>query len=69
MEIHYDDMSDVTFDLSKDNNYTQSGRKWDSKSTISTKVVSKNASKNTTISLVGMIFMDESPHGKHSITG
>ena len=40
-EIHSDDTSDVTFDLSKDNgdDNIQSGRKWDSKSTTSTKLV------------------------------
>ena len=36
MEIHSDDTSDVTFDLSKDDDYTQSGRKWESKSTTPT---------------------------------
>ena len=35
-EMHSDGTSDVTFDLSKDDDYTQSGRKWESKSTTPT---------------------------------
>ena len=71
MEIHSDDTSDVTLNLSKhnDDDYIQSGRNRYSKSTPSTKLVSKNALKNTEVLLVDMILMEESSRVKHSKTG
>ena len=66
--MYVDDTSDLFFDLFKVNNNNQSGRIWDSKSTTSTKLVSNNASKNTAVSLVDMILLEESSCAKHSKT-
>ena len=63
--------SDKLFDLSKDDNYMQSGRIWDSKPTkptTSKQLVSNHASKNTAVSLLDMILLEESHPDKHSKT-
>ena len=59
----------MLFDLSKDNNNVHTGRIWDSKPTTSTKLASIHASKNTAVSLVDMILLEESFRDKYSKTG
>jgi len=71
-EMYSDVTSDKLVDLSKDDNYMQSGRIWDSKPTkpsTSKKHVSNHASKNTAVSLLDMILLEESHRDKHSKTG
>ena len=68
--------SDVTsgklFNVLKDDEDTQDRRTWNSKQskpTISTKLVSKPASKYTAVSVVDMILLEESSWDKHSRKG
>ena len=68
-ETFSDVTSDMLFDLSKDDCNTHTGRIWDSKPTTSTKIASTNTSKNTAVSLVDMILLEESSQEKHSKTG
>ena len=71
-ETFSDVTSDMLFDLSKDDISTHTrtfGRIRDSKPTTSTKLASTNTSKNSAVSLVDMILLEESSQDKHSKSG